>query len=127
MRTTNGKLRLVLSSKKVARIEEFVTGAPSGSLMAWNGQLFANKRRIVVYDYVFDDAQMHALSEARGLAMRTGLVLQVTDLSRRSPLKRALDSGFGRIAGQLRLRTGAKPSLVAVQECDCVSSAVCPP
>lgn len=95
--------------------------------MAWNGQLFASKRRIVVYDYVFDDAQKRALSEAREFAMRSGLVLEVTDLSRQNPLKRALESGFGRIAGQLRLRTEAKSSLVGIQECDCVSSAVCPP
>lgn len=95
MAATNGKLRLVLRSRKVpVRIEDYQTNsAPSDSLRAWNGQLFGTRRRVVVYDYVYDERQAQALKEVRELATKTGLVLEVTDLSRRSALRRILRVG----------------------------------
>jgi hypothetical protein len=95
MASTTGKLRLVLKSTKVlVRIEDYQTNSgPSGSLTAWNGQLFATRRRVMVYDYVYDERQALALREARELATKTGLVLEVTDLSRRGALRRILRFG----------------------------------
>ncbi len=95
MAATNGKLRLVLRSKKVlVRTEDYESsGVTPGSLTAWNGELFGTRRRVMVYDYVYDERQKQALKEARELATRTGLVLEVTDLSRRSPLRRILRLG----------------------------------
>ena len=103
MENENGKIRLVLRSKRVARIAEFSSaGASSSSLMSWYGPLFpSQKSRAMVYDYVFDDKQAKALDEARDLAKRTGLVLEVTDLSRQNALERALRSGPGRVGGAI--------------------------
>ena len=99
----NGKLRLVLRSKRVARIAEFSGGAPSSnSLIAWYGPLFpSQKRKVMVYDYVFDDKQTKALDEARDLAKRTGLALEVTDLSRQNALERALRSSLSKVGGAI--------------------------
>ena len=65
MAATNGKLRLVLRSKKVlVRTEDYESsGVTSGSLTAWNGQLFGTRRRVMVYDYVYDERQKQALKE----------------------------------------------------------------
>jgi hypothetical protein len=108
---TDGKLRLVLSSKKVlSRIEEFESGSVcSNSLLAWNGQLLVTRRRAKVYEYVFDGRQTRALSEARELAIRSGLVLEVTDLSRQNVLRRILRLGLSRFNGGARARL-ASPS-----------------
>lgn len=109
----SGKIRLVLRSKKVARIAE-VGGARAspGSLLAWDGSSFPSQtRRVVVYDYVFDEKQTKALDEARDLARRTGLALQVTDLSRENALARGLRSGLGKVGGAVaRLRLDASAS-----------------
>jgi hypothetical protein len=109
----NGKIRLVLRSKKVARIAELqgARGSPD-SLLAWHGASVPSQtRRVVVYDYVFDDRQTRALDEARALARRTGLVLQVTDLSRQNVLARGLRLGLGKVGGAVgRLRLDAKAS-----------------
>ena len=43
-----------------------------------------------MYDYLFDEAQERALRETRELAGRSGLVLEVTDLTRQSPVRRML-------------------------------------
>jgi hypothetical protein len=101
MEDENGKIRLVLRSKRVARIAEFSSaGVSSSSLMSWHGPLATSgKKRVVVYDYVFDDKQKRALEEARSLAKRTGLALQVTDLSRQNAMERALRSSLGTVAG----------------------------
>jgi hypothetical protein len=107
----SGRIRLVLRSKRVARVSEFVGGGVSpGSPMAWYGPLFpSHERRALVYDYVFDDKQTKALDEARDLAKRRGLVLEVTDLSRQNALERALRSSLGRAAGAIaRLRLDLK-------------------
>jgi hypothetical protein len=111
LESENGKIRLFLRSKKVARIAEFggVTSSPD-SLLAWHGPSFPSQiRRVIVYDYVFDDKQTKALDEARSLAKRTGLTLQVTDLSRQNALERALRSSLGAVGGTIaRLRPDLK-------------------
>lgn len=103
MESEEGKIRLVLKSKRVARVTEFVGGAVSpNSLMSWSGPLFpSQKSRVMVYDYVFDERQAIALGEARELARRTGMVLEVTDLSRQNALERSLRSGLGRVGGAI--------------------------
>jgi hypothetical protein len=85
----------VLKSKRVlVRTECYESsGVTPGSLTAWNGQVFGTRRRVVVYDYVYDERQKQALEGARELATRTGLVLEVTDLSRRGGLRRMLRLG----------------------------------
>jgi len=111
LESENGKIRLLLRSKKVARIAEFggVASSPD-SLLVWHGSSFPSQtRRVIVYDYVFDDKQTKALEEARSLAKRTGLTLQVTDLSRQNALERALRSSLGTVAGAIaRLRLDLK-------------------
>jgi hypothetical protein len=101
LESEKGKIRLVLKSRRVARVAEFGGAAVSpNSLMSWYGPLFpSQKNRVLVYDYVFDDKQAKALEEARDLAKRTGLVLEVTDLSRQNALERALRSGLGKVGG----------------------------
>lgn len=109
---TNGKLKLVVSSKKVlARVEEFQTGGVStSSLMAWNGQLLSSRRRIAIYDYVLDEEQMKALTTAKEIAGKSGLVLEVIDLSRQNPLKRMLRLGMTKVSGEglARYKTALK-------------------
>jgi len=111
LESESGKLLLVLRSKRVARVAEFssVGGSPN-SLMAWYGLLTpSQKSRTVVYDYVFDEKQTKALDEARDLAKRTGLVLEVSDLSRQNALERALKSSLSRVGGAIvRLRLDLK-------------------
>jgi hypothetical protein len=101
LESERGKIRLVLKSKRVARVAEFGGEAVSpNSLMSWYGPVFpSQKSRVVVYDYVFDERQAKALDEARDLARRTGLVLEVTDLSRQNALERALRSGVSKVGG----------------------------
>jgi len=101
LESANGKIKIVLTSKRVARIAEFSSGgASSSSLMAWYGPLAPpQKRRAVLYDYVFDERQARALDEARVLAKRTGLVLEVTDLTRQNALERGLRLGLTRVGG----------------------------
>ena len=87
--STNGRLKLVLSSKKVLARVDLV----EDSLLAWDGTVRVRKRRVRVYDYVLNEKQASALSEAQELARRKGLVLEVTDLSRQSALRRVLRLG----------------------------------
>jgi len=86
LESEKGKIRLVLKSKRVARVTEFGGGAVSpDSLMSWYGPLFpSQKSRVMVYEYVFDDKQAKALDEARDLAKRIGMVIEVADLSRQT-------------------------------------------
>jgi hypothetical protein len=93
LKTTESKLQLVVRSKKVlARIERFEV-----PVMMMDGRVrFIDKGSLKVYDYLFDEAQQKALRESRELAHRSGLVLEVTDLTRQSPLRRALRFVFAR-------------------------------
>jgi hypothetical protein len=134
LEATIGKLRLVLRSKKVmARTEAFESGGvSSSSLMAWNGELFVSRRRIAVYDYVFDEKQTCALSEARDLARRSGLSLEVVDLSRQNALRRVLRLGLSMVNGEVIARFGpssnSKTTQVEPQDkCADVISAVVRP
>ncbi len=113
VRRENGKLRLVLRSRKVvSRIAEFeMASSASTSLMAFNGQLFGSRKRVALYDYVFDEEQTRALREARELAVRSGLVLEVTDLTRLGILRRMLRLGLSRASRDDLTRYLASPSL----------------
>ena len=128
MEATNGRLRLVLKSKKVlARVEDFDSNSVlSNSLLAWNGQVFGSRRRVMVYEYVFDERQTQALREARELSEKTGMTLEVTDLSRQSALKRVLRSGLTAIGAQVRPRLDSKHSL-ASEGTDRVRPVACRP
>jgi hypothetical protein len=111
LESESGKLRLVLRSKRVARVAEFRgAGGSPNSLMAWYGPLTpSQKSRTVVYDYVFDEKQTKALGEARDLAKRTGLVLEVIDLSTQNALERALKTNLSKVEGAIvRLRLDLK-------------------
>jgi hypothetical protein len=84
MEKTNGKLQLIISSRKVlTRIERFDVSTPG-----WNGQLYVSRRTAKVFDYVLDESQVLAVKEAKELAARSGLTLQVTDLARQGALRR---------------------------------------
>ena len=126
MKATNSKLQLVVRSKKVlARIQRFEV-----PVMTMDGRVrFINKGTLKVYEYLFDEAQERALVEARGLAGRTGLVLEVTDLTRQSPLRRMLTFLFTRIsplwsAPNLMVGLSSASTAVAQDECLEISSPV---
>jgi hypothetical protein len=87
LKTTNSKLQLVVRSKKVlARIERFDVPVTTE-----DGRVrFINRGTLKVYDYLFDEGQARALREASELAKRSGIVLEVTDLTRQSPVRRVL-------------------------------------
>jgi hypothetical protein len=82
-----GTLHLVVKSKKVAvRIARVATPLPS--LAVPYAQAYTAPKLVLVFDYEFEEDQLRVLSESRELAARTGLKLEVTDLTRQSPLKR---------------------------------------
>jgi hypothetical protein len=103
--TANGKLQLVIKSEKRVRMVEFDV-----PIMTRYGKVGVTKKRARVYEYVFDEGQMRALSEARELASRSGLVLEVTDLSRQSALRRMIRQGLSRIRLVARIDTGSRQS-----------------
>jgi hypothetical protein len=105
LETTNGKLQLVIRSEKMARVVEFDV-----PIMTRYGKVGVTKKRATVYEYVFDEGQMRALSEARKLANASGLVLEVTDLSRQSALRRMIRQGLSRISLEARIETGSRQS-----------------
>jgi hypothetical protein len=126
--TTKGKLQLMVSSRKVlARVERYDV-----SFRTSDGQLHVNKRTARIYDYVLDEGQTRALRESRELARRSGLTLEVTDLSRESALGRMLRVAFGRDNTQVRLDHGSSLSAKAPleerqEECEGVISLVSQP
>jgi hypothetical protein len=86
MARNHGKLRLVLRSRKVvARMARVET--PVSSLAYPHGRTHTASRLVPVFDYEFEEDQLRALTEWRELAERTGLSLEVTDLTRQGPLK----------------------------------------
>jgi hypothetical protein len=105
LETTNGKLQLVIKSEKRVRIVEFDV-----PIMTQYGKIGVTKKRARVYEYVFDAGQMRALSEARKLASASGLILEVTDLSRQSALRRMIRQGLSRISLAARIETGSRQS-----------------
>jgi len=130
LKAINSKLQLVVRSKKVlARIERFEV-----PVMTMDGRVrFVNKGTLKVYDYLFDEAQERALRETRELAVRSGLVLEVTDLTRQSPLRRAVRFVLAResplwSAPNLIVGLGsASAPAVAPDECIDISSPVVGP
>jgi hypothetical protein len=125
LETSNGKLQIVVRSRKVlVRIEKFDV-----PVMTQDGRVsFINRGTLKVYDYVFDEAQARALRETRELANKSGLALKVTDLTRQSLLRRTLRSALGKGGSQawhdarswLSSRTTAKSQ----ETCEDVSSPV---
>lgn len=127
MKTNNSKLQLVVRSKKVlARIERFDV-----PVMTMDGRVrFINKGTLKVYDYLFDEAQERALRETRELADRSGLVLEVTDLTRQNPVRRIARLLLARhspLWSAPNLIVGLTPvstTTVGHEACDCVSAPV---
>jgi hypothetical protein len=99
---SKGKLRLVIRSKKTARMIEFEV-----PLMTWYGKVGVSRRRATIYDYVLDQRQARAIEEARELAERTGFTLEVTDLSRQGLLGRILRRDWGDIGGEETTQPGS--------------------
>jgi len=123
LRTTKGKLQLVMRSERRTRIVEFEV-----PLMTWYGKVGVTRRRAEVHDYVFDDGQVRALSEARELAGRAGLVLEVTDLSREGALRRILRTGLRGSGAGIQAGMSSRQSLKAGSvEAQDVTSQVCRP
>jgi hypothetical protein len=106
LETSKERLQLVMRSEKVARMVEYDV-----PLMSWYGKIGTAKRRAVVYEYVFDEKQRLALREAGELARRSGLVLEVTDLTRQSALRRILRLGTrSRVTGRAWWPFGQEPA-----------------
>jgi hypothetical protein len=105
LETTNGKLQLVIKSEKMVRMVEFDV-----PIMTPYGKVGVTRKRARVYDYVFDEGQMRALSEARELARKSGLVLEVTDLSRQGALRRMIRQGLSRISLATRIEANPRQS-----------------
>ena len=102
MEATSGKLQLVIRSKRVSRLVEFEV-----PLMTSLGKVGVEKKRAIVYDYVLDEGQKQALNEARKFAVKQGLSLQVTDISRQSLLRRTVASGLEGIGRHMWLRSSS--------------------
>lgn len=100
-------MRITVRSKKVlVRIEE-----SSEPMVTWGGVVhLANEQEERIYDYVLDEKQRRALTEARDLASRTGMRLEVIDLSRQSALRRALGSSLDRLRSVKHTPHGAETS-----------------
>lgn len=81
-----GRMELVLRSRKtLVGVEEV-----EDSFVTWDGQMRRTTKRVKVYDYVLDGAQVGVVERARELAARSGIVLRVTDVSRAGALRRAV-------------------------------------
>ena len=105
MEATNGKLQLVIKSEKMVSIVEFDV-----PIMTRYGKVGVTEKWARVYEYVFDEGQMRALSEARELASKSRLILEVTDLSRQSALRRMIRQGLSRVSLAARIGTGSRQS-----------------
>lgn len=128
LETTNGKLRLFVSSKKVlTRVENY-----EASFRTPDGQLHVTRKTARIYERVLDDGQESALKESRELAIRRGLTLEVTDLSQRGALGRISMLVSGRIRAPALVERAsllnAKAPLGKCQgECEDVSALVSRP
>ena len=128
METTNGKLRLFVSSKKVlARVENYEV-----SFRTPDGQLHVTRKAARIYERVLDEGQESALRESRELAGRRGLALEVTDLSQQGALGKISMLVFGRNRAPATLERGSvlsakAPLEVSQEECGEVTSLVSRP
>ena len=87
--TTNGKLELVVRSRKVlSRVDSYDV-----SVRGLDGLQHVSRRSLNVFDYVLDEQQSRALEEARDLAARSGLTLEVVDLTRQGAFLRLMNLG----------------------------------
>jgi hypothetical protein len=125
LETSNGKLQIVVRSKKVlVRVERFDV-----PVMTQDGRVsFINRGTLKVYDYVFDEAQARVLRETRELANKSGLVLKVTDLTRQSLLRRmvrsALRKGDVQVWREARSWLSSRTTMRSQERCEDVSSPV---
>jgi len=102
-----GKLQVTVRSRKVLSRVDLV----EDSFMTWDGQVRVNRRRIRVYEYVLDGDQARAVSEAREVARKTGMLLEVTDLARQNALVSKLRSGARLLSGRGPLPAASVESL----------------
>ncbi len=93
---------MVSSKKALARIERY-----DASFRTADGLLHVSRRTMRIYDYVLDEAQTSALREARELAGRSGLGLEVTDLSRQNVFRRMLNFGLHKNYLAVRVESGS--------------------
>jgi hypothetical protein len=128
LETTNGKLRLFVSSRKVlTRVENYDV-----SFRTPDGQLHVTRKAARIYERVLDDGQESALRESKELAIRRGMTLEVTDLSRQGALGRISMLVSGRVRGRASPGSGALLGAKAHMEggqggCEDVSSPVSRP
>jgi hypothetical protein len=122
MEIVNGRLRLVVSSKKVlVRVDGFDVSLPG-----LNGQLYVSKRTVKIFDYVLDDFQTRTVEEAREFARRSGLILEVIDLSRQSVFRRMIRRLGGRLEADSRRSLKMNP-VEPYEKCEDIISPVSRP
>ncbi len=104
----NKEIRIVVESRKVpSRIVQFRFSPPNPS------QPFSAAgvtKSAVMYDYVLDAGQSHALDHARELAAASGACLQIVDLARESAVRRVIRKIIGN-GSNVPLVTFAGPDL----------------
>lgn len=98
-----GDLRLVVRSRRVARLVEFDV-----PLFTPYGGAGSRTRRATVHDYVLDERQQRAVTQARELAARVGLAFEVTDLSKDGAVGRLRRAGSA-ILGRSKRRVPRAP------------------
>ncbi len=99
-----GTLRLILKSRKVARIAR--VKVPQPSLADPHGRLYSTPKYVTFFDYEFEEDQLKVLKESRELAERTGLRLELVDFTRQSPLRRLVMRAGGIDAPGVVLQLG---------------------
>ena len=117
----NGKLQMVVRSKKtLARKVGYDV-----SLRGSDGLYYVTRRTVKVYHYEYDEEQKRDIDEARELAERSGLELEVSDLTRQGLMKRIVGLALGRArpsAGRLGLKVELNTRAGKCQEgCEVVS------
>lgn len=88
-----GKLELLVRSRRVARLVEFEV-----PLFSPYGRAGSRTGRATVYDYVLDEQQLRVVRQAKEFAARQGLILEVTDLSKEGALRRLIRVGSAMLA-----------------------------
>jgi hypothetical protein len=99
---SSGTIHLILKSRKVARSSR--VEVPQLSVGDIHGRMYTISKYVTVWDYEFEEDQLNLLKEARQLSERTGMRLELVDLTRQGPLRR-IATRFGWIgAGAATLR-----------------------
>jgi len=86
MQCSNGKIRAVVRSTRVP--VGMTTFSLPGSIAT--GQAGATSVRSVIFANVLDESQRRIVDEARRVARASNLELEVVDLARQNPVRRAL-------------------------------------